>query len=90
MAPRTSRNARFEMVPATPPSCTNSAVKVRHQSPCSSCGARCHPSSMPGITKPRMLVVAVTTNTTAVATGNRWNPNRCRASACTVIDLQRP
>jgi hypothetical protein len=78
------------MVPATPPSCTNSAVKVRHQSPCSPCGARCHTSSMPGTINPRTLVVAVTTNTTAVTTGNRWNQNRRRASACTVIDLQRP
>jgi hypothetical protein len=45
---------------------------------------------MPGTINPRTLVVAVTTNTTAVTTGNRWNQNRRRASACTVIDLQRP
>jgi hypothetical protein len=56
-----SRKARFEIVPAMPPSCTNSAVTVRHRSPWSPCGVRCSASSMPRNTSPSTLVVAVTT-----------------------------
>ena len=44
---------------------------------------------MPGISKPRTLVLAVTTNTTTATTGGRWNPNRWRSGACTVIHLQQ-
>ena len=37
-----------------------------------------------------MLVTAVTANTTTVTAGNRWSPNRVRATACAIAPTVRP
>jgi hypothetical protein len=75
--PTTTRNSRLETVPNTPPSCTNIEVTDRHQSPCIPAGVRSRCPSTPGNTNCDRFTVAVTTNTDAVTSGNRWSPYLC-------------